>query len=70
MSDGGHKYGDADLPCELGSGTEGPDQSYGNVIGGGMIGNILVDNNLFDLILIMLLCLMLKTTVRKWNVFK
>ncbi|WCJ20729.1 hypothetical protein M5689_002944 [Euphorbia peplus] len=36
-SDGGNKYGDADLPCELGSGTEGPDQSYGNVIGGGMI---------------------------------
>ncbi|XP_050220602.1 uncharacterized protein LOC126670974 isoform X2 [Mercurialis annua] len=37
LSDGGNKYGDADLPCELGSGTEGPDQSYGNVIGGGMI---------------------------------
>ncbi|KAG8634220.1 uncharacterized protein LOC110604465 isoform X1 [Manihot esculenta] len=37
VSDGGNKYGDADLPCELGSGTEGPDQSYGNVVGGGMI---------------------------------
>lgn len=43
MSDGGNKYGDADLPCELGSGTEGPDQSYGNVVGGGMIGNISID---------------------------
>lgn len=39
MSNGGNKYGNADLPCELGSGTEGPDQSYGHV-GGGMIGNV------------------------------
>jgi hypothetical protein len=38
LSSGGHKYGNADLPCELGSGTEGPNQSYGHVIGGGMIG--------------------------------
>ncbi|KAL5748335.1 hypothetical protein ACOSQ2_025632 [Xanthoceras sorbifolium] len=37
LSNGGHKYGNADLPCELGSGTEGPNQSYGHVIGGGMI---------------------------------
>ncbi|XP_011032010.1 PREDICTED: uncharacterized protein LOC105130969 isoform X1 [Populus euphratica] len=37
VSNGGNKYGKADLPCELGSGTEGPNQSYGNVIGGGMI---------------------------------
>ncbi|KAK0587259.1 hypothetical protein LWI29_020097 [Acer saccharum] len=37
LSSGGHKYGNADLPCELGSGTEGPNQSYGHVIGGGMI---------------------------------
>ncbi|CAN1248608.1 hypothetical protein LINPERPRIM_LOCUS6806 [Linum perenne] len=37
LSDGGNVYGSADLPCELGSGTEGPDQSYGTVIGGGMI---------------------------------
>lgn len=38
LSNGGHEYGSADLPCELGSGTEGPDHSYGHVIGGGMIG--------------------------------
>ncbi|GAV89383.1 hypothetical protein CFOL_v3_32800, partial [Cephalotus follicularis] len=37
MSSGGHEYGNADLPCELGSGTEGPYESYGHVIGGGMI---------------------------------
>nr|XP_023923290.1 uncharacterized protein LOC112034708 isoform X2 [Quercus suber] len=37
VSTGGNKYGDADLPCELGSGTEGPDQLYGHVVGGGMI---------------------------------
>ncbi|XP_074269772.1 uncharacterized protein LOC141592825 [Silene latifolia] len=35
--EGGSRYGDADLPCELGSGSEGPDDSYGNVAGGGMI---------------------------------
>ncbi len=40
MSIGGNKYGDADLPCELGSGTEGPNQLYGLVVGGGMIGNV------------------------------
>ena len=40
VSAGGNKYGDADLPCELGSGTEGPNQLYGHVVGGGMIGNI------------------------------
>uniref|UniRef100_A0A2N9GP22 Uncharacterized protein n=1 Tax=Fagus sylvatica TaxID=28930 RepID=A0A2N9GP22_FAGSY len=37
VSIGGNKYGDADLPCELGSGTEGPNQLYGLVVGGGMI---------------------------------
>ncbi|XWS38680.1 hypothetical protein CRYUN_Cryun19dG0151800 [Craigia yunnanensis] len=37
VSNGGHEYGNADLPCELGSGTEGPTQSFGHVIGGGMI---------------------------------
>ncbi|KAJ6706037.1 EPHRIN TYPE-B RECEPTOR [Salix purpurea] len=37
VSNGGNTYGKADLPCELGSGTAGPNQSYGNVIGGGMI---------------------------------
>ncbi|KAJ4846828.1 hypothetical protein Tsubulata_004625 [Turnera subulata] len=37
VSNGGNKYGNADLPCELGSGTEGPNSSYGNVVGGGMI---------------------------------
>lgn len=40
MSNGGDKYGNADLPCELGSGTVGPNQSYGHVVGGGMIGNV------------------------------
>ncbi|KAH9607077.1 hypothetical protein KSS87_005006 [Heliosperma pusillum] len=35
--EGGSRYGDADLPCELGSGSEGPDDSYGHVAGGGMI---------------------------------
>ena len=38
MSNGGNKYGNADLPCELGSGAEGPDHSSINVVGGGMIG--------------------------------
>ncbi|KAJ8632040.1 hypothetical protein MRB53_025376 [Persea americana] len=37
QSEGGRKYGDADLPCELGSGTGEPSESNGNVIGGGMI---------------------------------
>ncbi|KAL5551245.1 hypothetical protein UlMin_001421 [Ulmus minor] len=37
MSNGGNKYGNADLPCELGSGAEGPDHSYGDAVGGGMI---------------------------------
>lgn len=40
LSEGGQRYGSADLPCELGSGSEGPGQSYGPVIGGGIIGNI------------------------------
>ncbi|KAK7406343.1 hypothetical protein VNO78_07966 [Psophocarpus tetragonolobus] len=34
---GGNEYGNAILPCELGSGTEGPNESYGHVVGGGMI---------------------------------
>ncbi|GMJ12451.1 hypothetical protein like AT5G47020 [Hibiscus trionum] len=37
ISSGGYQYGSADLPCELGSGTEGPTQSSGHVVGGGMI---------------------------------
>ncbi|XP_051114484.1 uncharacterized protein LOC127240078 [Andrographis paniculata] len=37
MSEGGPRYGSADLPCELGSGTEGPNRSNGYVSGGGMI---------------------------------
>lgn len=37
VSEGGDKYGSAELPCELGSGTEGPNESYGHVAGGGMI---------------------------------
>lgn len=38
MSEGGNAYGSANLPCELGSGSEGPHVSHGNVAGGGMIG--------------------------------
>ncbi|XP_052209354.1 uncharacterized protein LOC127812869 isoform X2 [Diospyros lotus] len=37
MAKGGDIYGDADLPCELGSGTEGPNDTNGNAAGGGMI---------------------------------
>ncbi|KAI8534522.1 hypothetical protein RHMOL_Rhmol10G0096600 [Rhododendron molle] len=37
VAKGGNIYGDADLPCELGSGTEGPNDSNGNVAGGGII---------------------------------
>ncbi|KAL0313632.1 UNVERIFIED_CONTAM: hypothetical protein Sradi_5762500, partial [Sesamum radiatum] len=37
LSEGGHEYGSADLPCELGSGTQGPNESAGYVAGGGMI---------------------------------
>ncbi|KAK6935053.1 hypothetical protein RJ641_035208 [Dillenia turbinata] len=37
ISEGGNRYGNADLPCELGSGTEGPAESYGHAAGGGMI---------------------------------
>ncbi|XP_062073787.1 uncharacterized protein LOC133778004 [Humulus lupulus] len=36
-SNGGNKYGNADLPCELGSGAEAPVDSFDNVVGGGMI---------------------------------
>lgn len=38
MSKGGKEYGNADLPCELGSGIKGPNRSYDDVVGGGMIG--------------------------------
>ncbi|KAK9716251.1 hypothetical protein RND81_06G221200 [Saponaria officinalis] len=37
VTEGGSRYGDADLPCELGSGSECPNESYGHVAGGGMI---------------------------------
>ncbi|CAL9044534.1 unnamed protein product [Musa banksii] len=37
LIDGGRKYGDADLPCELGSGSSGSSESLENVAGGGMI---------------------------------
>lgn len=42
LSEGGDMYGNADLPCELGSGTEGPNESYGHLAGGGMIGKHLL----------------------------
>lgn len=38
LSEGGSIYGKPDLPCELGSGTLGPNESVGRVAGGGMIG--------------------------------
>lgn len=38
VCNGGPDYGSADLPCELGSGTQGPNQSFGHMVGGGMIG--------------------------------
>ncbi|KAL4590948.1 hypothetical protein LXL04_003895 [Taraxacum kok-saghyz] len=37
LSEGGTTYGRPDLPCELGSGTLGPNESVGRVAGGGMI---------------------------------
>ncbi|KAL8552848.1 hypothetical protein ACS0TY_001507 [Phlomoides rotata] len=37
LSEGGQRYGSADLPCELGSGTEGLNQSDGYIAGGGLI---------------------------------
>ncbi|KAG9452480.1 hypothetical protein H6P81_005384 [Aristolochia fimbriata] len=37
LSEGGPKYGDAELPCELGSGSGGPSELGGHVAGGGMI---------------------------------
>lgn len=45
MSNGGNKYGNADLPCELGSGAEGPNHSFNNVVGGGMIGKNLYNSH-------------------------
>ncbi|KAK1324864.1 hypothetical protein QJS10_CPA01g02858 [Acorus calamus] len=37
VSQGGLQYGDADLPCELGSGNGGSNEFSDNVAGGGMI---------------------------------
>ncbi|PWA66981.1 hypothetical protein CTI12_AA322140 [Artemisia annua] len=37
LSEGGSTYGRPDLPCELGSGALGPNESVGRVSGGGMI---------------------------------
>ncbi|XP_010919832.1 uncharacterized protein [Elaeis guineensis] len=37
LVEGGQEYGDADLPCELGSGSGGSSESVDNVAGGGMI---------------------------------
>lgn len=58
LSEGGQRYGRADFPCELGSGSEGPGQSNGPVIGGGIIGKkfylviILESVHLFVLVII------------------
>jgi hypothetical protein len=61
VSNGGNKYGNADLPCELGSGTQGPNQSYGNVIGGGMIGNIFINHKFNNKIFIHVMLLFMFT---------
>jgi len=37
-SEGGLEYGNADLPCELGSGSGGSALSADNTAGGGLIG--------------------------------
>lgn len=37
ISEGGQRYGSADLPCELGSGSESPNLSGDRVTGGGII---------------------------------
>lgn len=47
LIDGGPEYGDADLPCELGSGSVGPSDSAENVVGGGMIGQCFFHLNTF-----------------------
>ncbi|KAJ0626282.1 hypothetical protein HanLR1_Chr00c1098g0790361 [Helianthus annuus] len=39
LSEGGSVYGKQDLPCELGSGTIGPNEYVCRVAGGGMIGD-------------------------------
>lgn len=44
LSEGGGIYGNANLPCELGSGSEGLNESYGHVAGGGMIGKYISIN--------------------------
>lgn len=44
MSGGGDTYGSPNLPCELGSGSEGPHAAYGHVAGGGMIGKLFCRN--------------------------
>lgn len=44
MSGGGDTYGSPNLPCELGSGSEGPHAAYGHVAGGGMIGKLFCIN--------------------------
>lgn len=38
LVEGGQEYGDADLPCELGSGSVGPSGSLESTAGGGLIG--------------------------------
>lgn len=44
LSEGGSTYGRPDLPCELGSGALGPNESVGHVSGGGMIGKLILKN--------------------------
>ena len=43
--DGGVSYGDAELPCELGSGS-GEENSSGSTAGGGIIGKLVLWINL------------------------
>lgn len=44
LVEGGQEYGDADLPCELGSGSGGSSESLDNVAGGGMIGEYFLND--------------------------
>lgn len=39
--EGGNIYGSSDLPCELGSGANDPDETSQNVAGGGIVGTYL-----------------------------
>lgn len=52
--EGGISYGNADLPCELGSGS-GDDNLAGSTAGGGIIGKLILRSIVYILDTIMLL---------------